>query len=207
MSMLRAEPEDPVRAFWAWFEQREQKLFKAPGHSEEFEELWTRLKAISKHLTYECGPESKAPRDLILSADGIKEGFAFVESLADAAPTLSNWRIIRFRPRIEDYALCELSMYGKCVKGDDIEFVLFSNGELMGIDLFVRGCEADDDLEFGAIAFILADGALGEYDMECKVGAFRVRAWDSTEHRDDRRPFADLRECFDDAFERHCTRG
>lgn len=196
---------DPITDLWKWFVKNEQQLFDAPGGSKPFEEFLKRLKTVHESLTYACGKEGVVPRELNLSADGIKEAFDSVDAVADAAPSLPRWQLVRFRPREADYASSSIVMGGREISGQDVEFVLTSNGVQIGIDLFIRGCEADDDRAFVGIAFIHADAALGEYDMGCKVGAFRVRAWNSDFAREHRRPFSDLRDDFDEAFERLCT--
>ncbi len=195
---------DVINQFWKWFTEHEPALFMAAGSRDLFDELLERLRTIHESLTYQCGPEGEAPRELIFSADGIKEAFSAVEATVDAAPTLSRWRFTRFRPRVEDYAGCRIDIGTQVVRGEDIEYVITSDGVLLGLHLFVRGCNEDDDRSFLGVAFLFLDSALGEYDMECKVGALRVHAWNSTVLKEHRRPFSELREHFDDAFERLC---
>ena len=193
--------------FWAWFTKNEPAIFAAGSESSCFDELFGRLQAIDEHLTYECSPAAVSPREMIFSADGIKEGFGAVDAVVDAAPKLDRWHFIRFRPRQADYASVSIVFGQQRVRGSDIEYVITTNGVQIGLDIFIRGCERDDAEDFVKCAYLFADAALGEYDMECKVGMFRIHAWDSELHREHRHPFADLREHFDAVFESDCLQG
>lgn len=200
-----ASANDPVQRFWEWFQSHEASLFDAPGDDPLFGELLENIRRVHANLTWECGVAGEVPRELIFSADGIKAAFPAVEAIVDAAPRLDRWRFVRFRPRSPDYAGSSIRLGDRNIHARDIEYVLTSNGTLLGVDLFIRGCQADDEEAFVRIAFIFMDSALGEYDMECKLYRFKVHAWDSSEYKDSRRPFSDLREHFDEAFEQLCT--
>lgn len=198
-------------AFWSWFVKNEATLFEATNpDAPAFVELSKRLRKVQKDLTYEVSVQARAGvRELIISADGVRSAFFAVEKLADAAPQLPRWKVIRFRPRMLNYATVQLAMNGQSVSAEDLEYQLLvardksAVGRSLGIRLFVRGCETEDDPQFTHIAFLMLDTALGEYDMETKVSLVEVRPW-SEQTEAPRDKFANLVEDFDRAFEAHC---
>ncbi len=196
--------KSPEQQFWSWFLKHEDRLF----NSRPMDDFWManmspRLQRIHKDLTWETGPAKSGKRELIISADGIIAAFSAVEALVDAAPPLDRWTIIRFRPREPDYAGLRINFGKVSLCADDIECRLHAHGSVIGIRLYIRGCKEPHEKPFVGAAFLLLDSALGEYDMECKAGPIEVLPFDHDPGP--RIPFAQLRDEFDSAFERHCT--
>lgn len=158
--------------FWAWFQENEEMLFNFERHQEWiFGELGAALNKISTNLTFEFGPIKNSARDFVIGASGIKSAFPEVESLAAAAPVLPRWNLIKFRPR---RAPRTLSYGGKTVSPENVEFCLLTDGSKLGIYLFFNNCSEVEDPIWGQIGYLLLDGALGEYDVETKVGMIGV---------------------------------
>jgi len=199
MKLFRTK-KSKEQQFWDWFIKSEEMLFQllSPDHK-LWHELSKRLRAVDSNLTFEVGtqPEANGRRQLAISADGIRDSFASVEALADTAPSLQRWNIVRFRPPVQDYADNELQMHDEKVAGSDIDCVLAPNETgTINVCLRIPGCPEVNDRKYAHIGFILLDMALGEYDVECSVGEFVVVP-DNFELDEARLiPFADLRDEF-----------
>jgi hypothetical protein len=90
----------PEEEFWRWFLANDTRLFDFESDRERvFDELQARLHKVKAGLTFEFGPKENGARDFVISADGIKDVFPSVVLLANAAPSLPRWKIIKFRPR------------------------------------------------------------------------------------------------------------
>lgn len=206
--MFKLWRRKPEAEFWKWFQRHEAELFQDESKDAELFRtgLRTELKRVHPGLVWEVGRvESDGRRRLVISADGIREVFSVVESLVDAAPKLERWEIVRFRPREPDYGEFTIKFRGVEVTQADVECVLSTNGVQIGIRMFIKGCPDPASEPFVGVAFLIADAALGEYDMECKVGAFKVEPFESDADNPSRFSYSELRERFDEAFDEHCV--
>lgn len=85
--------------FWSWFARNTDRLFQFEADQEAiFDDLGAALEKVHPGLTFEFGPVREGKREFIVSADGIRELFPAVRALVAAAPVLSRWAIIPFRP-------------------------------------------------------------------------------------------------------------
>ncbi len=113
--------------FWNWFElQQSGYLFineVAPDEKERLlDELMSELHRFNEHLYYEIGGNASGEQlELILSAGGMTEHFPAVELLADLAPSLKNWQVIRFKPPMgSDF---QLEIGGRIFDPNQIQFI------------------------------------------------------------------------------------
>ena len=179
--------------FWNWFIQHERELFDFETNRENvFNKLAAALRKVDPHLTFEFGPKD-AKREFVISAGGIRQAFPAVSALADAAPTLERWRIMAFRPRRT--AASTIEFRGKRVDPKGVQFSLLDNGTTPGLYLFIPGFR-DDDADLKQIGYLLVDEALGEYDVEARLGLIKMLA-PETSTAGDRYPLSDLSERFD----------
>lgn len=157
--------------FWSWFVKHEAELIHFEADQERiFDQLATELQKVDPHLTFEFGPPAQK-REFVISAGGIRSAFPAVRSLVDAAPRLEKWQLVAFRPRRSLATIVEFR--GKRVDPRQVEFTLLDNGKVAGIYLFIPGFrEEDSDLK--QIGYILLDEALGEYDVETKLGLVKM---------------------------------
>jgi hemoglobin-like flavoprotein len=187
-----------VLHFWAWFAQEEEHLFNFERDQERvFDQLSTALTSVSPDLTFEFGPVRNGVRNFVISAGGSKLAFPAVEALAAAAPSLPRWNVIKFRPRRNP--IMQLQVGDKTVDPDDVQFSLLSNGGELGIYLFFDGYAEEEQGVWGQIGYLLLDEALGEFDLETKVGIIQLLPSDA--EPDVRRyPLSRLPELFDEQF-------
>jgi hypothetical protein len=135
-----------------------------------FDGLAAELQKVDRGLTFEFGPRG-ATREFVISAAGIKKTFPAVVGLAEAAPGLERWQIIAFRPRRAPVMTIEIG--DKSVDPKDVQLSLLDNGKMAGIYLFIPGFR-EDDVALQQIGYLLLDGALGEYDVETRLGLIKM---------------------------------
>jgi hypothetical protein len=158
--------------FWKWFLEHEDVLFQFENSKEAtFEELAKQLNKVDPDLTFEFGPIRDGMREFILSAGGIKRAFQAVLDLAAEAPELPRWNIRAFRP--QRAVLNKIEFRGKQVHPKDVRFSLLHNGKAPGIYLFLPG-PAGLDVDLRQIGYLMLDEALGEFDVETKVGLIKM---------------------------------
>jgi len=161
--------EDSAREFWRWFEQNQDMVFHFERDQEAiFDRLQERLVALHPALAFEFSPIIDGRREFIISAGGYREGFPAVEALVATAPALPRWIVIGFRPR--RHPIMPVTLGGKTVSPDSVEATLLSNGQMLGVRLFFRGYVEEEREVWLQIGYLLLDEALGEYDVEAKLG-------------------------------------
>jgi len=101
--------------------------------------------------------------------------------------------VIAFRPRRTPINTVEIR--GKRVDPRNVQFSLLDNGKIAGIYLFIPGFR-EDDVDFKQIGYLLLDEALGEYDVESRLGLVKMCS-PQTVADGDRYPLADLPTLFD----------
>jgi hypothetical protein len=165
----------PQQTFWDWFVQHEAELFafnsEREGEREKlFDALAIELQKVDSNLTFEFGPRHR-PRELIISAGGLRSTFPAVTSLVSAAPPLNRWKVTAFRPRRAFSSVVEFR--GKSIDPRDVQFSLVDNGTIAGIYLFIPGFR-EEDADLKAIGYLLLDDALGEFDVETRLGLIKM---------------------------------
>ncbi len=181
------------QVFWEWFQKNEDRIFNFERDQDRiFDDLATALRRVNRHLVFEFGSVEQGKREFVISAGGLKEYFPLVMELADSAPVLDRWQIIRFRPRREptDIQIRDLTIRS----GSDVFFTLRQEAEeKIGIRLYIKGySEAEREL-FYNIGFLLLDHSIGEFDVATKVGTIII----STPVAD-AQPFVNLAKAFDE---------
>jgi len=157
-----------------------------------FDRLAHKLQNVHRDLTFEFGP--KGPRrEFVISAAGMKDAFPAVVELARSAPALERWQFIAFRPRRSPVNIVEIE--GKRIDPKDVTFSLLDNGQNAGLYLFIPGFQkGNTDLE--QIGYLLLDEALGEYDVETRLGLIKMLS-PETQTDGERFPLSDLPDMFD----------
>ena len=160
-----------IQTFWNWFESKsEEYLNFAKNKTELFNLLSEELHNVNPSITFVFGEMKDNKREFIISADGIKEAFPDVEALVSAAPKINKWEIIAFRPRLNTFL--SMSFDGLTVSPDDlkIKYSYDSLSKKVGLEIYIKNYNESDQRYLSA-AFLILDNALGEYDVETKIGA------------------------------------
>jgi hypothetical protein len=185
------------KTFWRWFAEHANELFYFERNQATlFEQLMVRLGKIHTDVTFEIGPEFKGRREFVISAGGIKRAFPSVSSLAAAAPEMPNWTVTAFRPRRSVESVVDFN--GVSVDPKDVAYSLFLHDKSeIGLYLFSPGY-IDGNEVLGEIGYLLLDEALGEYDVEMKLGLIKFFRPEE-ETPGPRFPLCDLAAHFDEA--------
>ncbi len=168
----------PYEKFWHWFTRHEAELFDFEKDQQRiFDKLLGALRKVNQDLVFEFGPkkqqEGKERREFVISAGGIKSAFPAVISLRDAAPDLPRWHITAFRPRRATINVVEIG--DERVDPREVQFTLLSDGKNAGLYLFIPGYRENDDT-FKQIGYLMLDEALGEFDVETRLGLIKMLA-------------------------------
>lgn len=164
----------PEAEFWQWFQKHENELYDfEKDQGPVFDRLSAALVKVDANLTFEFGPKrNDGKREFVISAGGIRSAFPKVEALYSTAPKLERWIVIKFRPRRTP--INDLQYRDKKVKAAEVRCLMFKDDKpnKVGILLFLPGFQRGEEKnDFGQIGYLFLDEALGEYDMETKVGA------------------------------------
>ncbi|UFH60289.1 hypothetical protein [Sulfurovum mangrovi] len=191
----KKSPED---IFWKWFSENESKYFELEKDQENLlSQLSSKLTKYQDGATYEISTKDKGIRELIISADGLKEIFPVVEQLVSSAPKLDRWKVIAFRPRQADYMGFILNYSGEDFDPKKLWFYYRIEDGYFDLLLYhPTYTEEKRNLYIGAF-YILLDSALGEYDV-----TMNLRYIDHAKLPDEPKeagltPFSELREVFD----------
>ena len=159
--------------FWNWFQAHDSALFAVKTGNEPIcGELSEELHRVHPALTFEFGPVESGRREFVLSADGIKDAFPAVLALGRAAPALSRWTIIRFRPPRPD--VTQISVGGLQLDARTVQFLAEPDGDRTGLTVSVPGYKATPNKTYEQAAYLLLDGMLGEYAVETAVGFIKI---------------------------------
>ena len=185
---------EKYKIFWDWFEENSELIFHFETDVEHtFGLLRKEIKKVDENLEFEFGPIINDKREFIISANGIKVAFNEVENLYNQKPELEKWIILKFRQRKNIANFNKLTFEGTTLSIEDIYFLLFKGNSEIGIAFFVK--DYDENIHINMV-FLFLDAALGEYDVETKVGAIEFTDFNS-EHFSKAMPFIKLPEIFD----------
>jgi hypothetical protein len=205
MSLLKrlfgGEQEPPETAFWTWFAANAKRYHDfTPGGPEQaglFRDLDRALSRVHRGLQYAFDGGGGPEREFIISADGNRDLFPVVQRLVEAAPSLPGWRIVAFRPRVASLHDIRLEIPGVTVEASDLWYALAPEGDRVGIALFLPGFEDVRSQSALMVAFLMLDSALGEYDVETKVGSITTFPPPPDPAAQGLKPFPTLPEEFD----------
>lgn len=193
-SLFKADAT-PEQEFWKWFQKKETALFAFEKDQDAvFGELSAQMKKVNESLTFEFGPVKNGKREFVVSADGNKKAFPAAEKLFAAAPKLDRWVFVKFRPRREPMGI---EYGGVKLKADDVFCTVEPDRGKAGISMFIRGYEAQKHDTYAGICFLMLDQALGEYDVETRVGFVETKPF-SAHSELEKKPVKELAKIFDE---------
>ena len=198
-SFTKASAASSEEKFWKWFVKNQDMLFEFEKDQENiFDRLAAEMKKVHPELTFEFSPVLKTgKREFVISAAGIKDAFPAIEALYDSAPNLPKWIFIKFRPRRKP--LNDLNFGGKSIKASEVRYKMFNDQEKVGLIIFLDGYNDAKKDTYGNIGYLFLDEALGEYDIEMKVGFIEFHSRES-EYFEGSRPLSELADHFDEYF-------
>ena len=186
----------PQEQFWIWFAERSLAYFDFEENQEPlFDDLTNALSRVQLGLTFEFGPKENGIREFVISADGDRKLFLPVTQLVKSAPPLKQWKVLAFRQRRD--AECEIKINEVMVTTERIHFVLEPDGNRIGVTLYFDNYRQLSQDVLSTTAFLFLDNALGEYDVETKVGIIEHKHLHDDENKSSLSPFEKLPSAFD----------
>lgn len=167
-----------------------------------------RLERIDPHLAGEFDLGAKKV-EFVISADGFCDAIPAVEALHAAAPQIDGWVFKKYRQRCalpsnSGGVPPSFAYRGIALRPDDVEVALEASGDKADLIIFVRGFSDKMDGAIGnktegfavysrepdalveeknahtwAVALLLCDHILGEYDVMTKVGSIIIVPFDA----------------------------
>ena len=157
-------------AFWQWFCSNVERFNRFEDDQEHLmDQIIEQLRLIDENLVCEISSAVTGNRELVVSADGIKESFPSVVELTNAAPEIPGWTVTAFRPRM-DVTQFTLQYDGRKLAAKDFYFSLQSKDEEITLFLYVPGLTDESRNDFVNASYVLLDMAIGEYDVTTKIG-------------------------------------
>ncbi len=197
--LLGGEPKEAQ--FWRWFVENSGTIATSSDmEGPVFERLTEQLRAVNPGLVWELGSEGPG-HEIVISADGIREIFPIVERVVAAAPRIPGWKVTAFRPRksLDGFTI---EMDGIRVDPREIRFELDLGDEgRADLSLYVPGYREGEERIMRA-TYILLDAALGERDVETRIGAIDFFPMNPSENGPPRPSLLELASTLDSKFPR-----
>jgi hypothetical protein len=135
-------------AFWVWFQENTAYLETfAADTAGVIATVGKRLDAVSPAM------------------------FPEVVALTTAAPAVSGWRVIAFRPRKKNGLRSSVSFQGMELSATALWYRSDVQEEKVDLTLCVEGQDSDGAHALLGPIFLLLDANLGEYDVATRIGA------------------------------------
>lgn len=190
------QEQTPEVSFWRWFVESSDRLFHFEMDQEAvFDELSVALHQVDPNLTFEISNIQDGKREFVISADGILESFPAVQRLAAAAPLLDRWIVIPFRPPQGVGFIVDFGNF--TLDPADVWFSHESDRDRTGLTIYVRGLLEENKEVAAQAMYILLDTALGEYDVETKIGFVELQPLTDDPEALGLIPFTGIGEVFD----------
>ena len=185
--------------FWKWFIKNKSALELVKSSDEPIlNKLSEKLKSYNQDLVYEISLHTADVREIIINGDGIRDMIPVVLKLTKAAPNISGWEIIAFRPRMKDYMGFNIDYEGESFDPKNIWFYPITNEGYFDIILYHPDYKEENKNKFIGGTYIMLDMALGEYDVMTKIRYIDHQKLPSDPQSEGLKPFSELRHIFDD---------
>jgi hypothetical protein len=191
--------KEKIEDFWSWFSGIAVSLATDIESPSLLEELDTRVRGLDSKLSWEVGPGSSEPWQLVISPDLNRDLRQKAREIVSRAPVLEGWEFYSARrPKDWDYKfVMERSDGRESIQLDasDWGFVLLQYPDgahevlLQGNDL-----PALDDDERWQAAAVTLEGILGEEVLLEKINEFELVDRLETRFAAQQRPIQSLRE-------------
>lgn len=165
--------EKKIEKFWQWFAENESVLYKFEKNQEAiFTTLTGILRTIHPSLGFAFSEiTSNNMREFILCTNGDKSAIPIIEHLHASAPSMANWTITKFRPRmnVRD-CLVPFAIADKTFYPDKVTFTLFTKKNKIYLAFFIEGLDENNKDPYLVQGMsVLLDHLLGEYDAMTKI--------------------------------------
>ncbi len=178
-----------IHAFWDWFVRNSSRLQRMVTGDLAFNsDLLDRLQLVHRGMTFEIGLSPDLGYHFIVSANGNQDLFPVARRIVDAAPKLEGWTFTALRPR-RDLPM-QIGIGPAEIDPDQVWFQADAREGRVDLVIYFRDVPSEELRYFAA--FILLDVALGEFDVETKIGRIDCRTAPADPHREGLLPFNEL---------------
>lgn len=188
-----------IDEFWTWFRSIAASLVANVENSPLLEELDVRIRELDSELSWEVGPGSCEPWQLVISPNLDRDLWPRAEEIISSAPVVEGWEFHSARrPKEWDYKLLMERPDGRepvQLDASHWSFVLlrYPDG---GLELLLQGdnlASLDDDERWQAAAITL-ESILGEEVLLDKISEFELVDQFEPRFEEERKPIQRLRE-------------
>ncbi len=161
--------------FWDWFQTRSEYIYKylESDTSSIALEITEHLKKIHTDIEFEIPFDfEEGKRTLIISADGDVELFDLVEEFVETAPSIPNWNVVAFRPRLHQKNQV-IDLDGITMDYHDIFFTYEEVQYQLIVDIYIKNFDGSDN-RYVHLYFLLLDSLIGEYDSVTLIKETRI---------------------------------
>jgi hypothetical protein len=162
-----------ARRFWAWFLESELDVWEDAPKAREARE---QIRKVHKNLSLEIELLANERRQLLITANGVRDALPIAQILEQEAPPLRLFELQVFRQ--STFELKPVRFGEFVLRPDEVSFSLEPDGARQGIILFMDGFQRRDRdraLSFKAAGLRLLDMALGEITVAEEVGFIEFR--------------------------------
>ncbi len=163
--------------FWEWFMDNEERFFKIEENlNARLSELNTELGRVNSKLCVEPSPVRDGRRELVIGPGGIKEAFPIAAAVVEAAPSMERWIPVKYKQR---HLIGPIIYEGVPCDPEDVRFTMTPEDKKLDIRLYMKGYEGPRHFpRYGQVAFVMLDGALGEYDVAFGIGGVAIEPFE-----------------------------
>lgn len=160
--------------FWNYFNSIKSKAANVENMTVDeqkqlFDGIQKYLVKIDPNLSLELSGRNK---ELVITANGIKESFSEVEKLASSAPKDLGWKVTAFKPRIAiPFSLKFDDSFS--LESDKIFFNVKENGNYLDIQVYFEEQDKLQEMQVKQVIYGFLDGIIGEHDTETYIGVIK----------------------------------
>jgi hypothetical protein len=161
--------------FWAFVTAHAPELQAEPVDAATAD-LQRELSASHPGVIAELGADG-AHRRLVLTADGDRAMFPAIEAMYRTRPQVAGWDIVAFHPRETSRPQAEVAIGERTLDPQSVHYIAENRDGKLDLVVFVPGYTPHDK-QLAQLAYIALDHAVGEYDVEMRIGAISLAAGD-----------------------------
>ena len=134
---------DTTSQFWNWFKDNNKAYLFLNSVDNDIKEhlldnMLEQLHAYCDKIYFEIGGDPDASQEFIITAEGDKEYFEKVEFLINAAPKISGWTFIAFKPPIPGHFKSEWDNLELNTEDMWFEPLSLQDSDNLGIRVFLK---------------------------------------------------------------------
>ncbi|MDQ3491034.1 MAG: hypothetical protein M3449_08215 [Acidobacteriota bacterium] len=194
--------KDPIEKFWRWFVDNKAKFETDPNKEPvpDLDPILVRLRMVSNGLSVEVSRELNGVRDLVISANGDKSKFLFVQKIVDRAPVIDGWTVTQFRQRANIAFVLETESIRLAT--DEMYFEPLLEENEVDLIVYAKDVKDLDNDVLNHFGLIVIDNVLGEYDSVMKVRHFDFQDLTNTREKQNLKPLSELPKYIDAFYSR-----